>query len=547
MGFCGFILIVGVVGILSNGVSAEANAAPDVNNMNDLDMPINGRVPNFVTPGQTYRIATGSTVVLPCRITEPGSYVLAWKRGIAVLTAGPVKVTPDPRVSLLPANPGSTTSQQLPGIPGFTTGGSYSLELKNVRPQDAGDYVCQIGTLEPREITHTLEILVPPRIHYVSHNGPLDVLQGATVKMECRASGNPVPTVAWTRKNNVLPSGERSVSGLSLVIQHVDRHSAGQYQCSADNGVGQTDSKHLVLNVLYAPEVETERSVIHTGLGLEAQLVCIVHAAPDPQVLWFKDTAQLGTTEQHSSHSKGNRYTLVIRNVTSADFGNYSCVGSNIHGKARGHLYLTGAAGPATFDSPPIGSEKDIYNISWSVNSHAAVIEYKLFFRQQPRHHRPHHTMMESSNSNNSMLQQQSMSPYRNDWNSVVLPGINSMGSQSIIPPPPYPGVTRQKMFYMIKGLQGATGYEARVQAKNSHGWNKLSPVFHFTTRTNDIENLVEPSAQPAVYGSKQQSIFPFSSSSSSKSHSKSVSITAIIISTTSLLVHVICSSLIVV
>lgn len=126
-----------------------------MNDFNDIDLPPE-KAPNFVTPGQTYRIATGSTVVLPCRITEPGSYVLAWKRGIAVLTAGPVKVTPDPRVSLLPAPMGSSS---IPGIPGLAAGGSYSLELKNVRPQDAGDYVCQIGTMEPREITHTLEIL----------------------------------------------------------------------------------------------------------------------------------------------------------------------------------------------------------------------------------------------------------------------------------------------------------------------------------------------------------------------------------------------------
>lgn len=80
---------------------------------------------------------------------------MAWKRGIAVLTAGPVKVTPDARVSLLPA---AVSSSSVPNIPGLG-GGSYSLELKNVRPQDAGDYVCQLGTLEPIEITHTLEIL----------------------------------------------------------------------------------------------------------------------------------------------------------------------------------------------------------------------------------------------------------------------------------------------------------------------------------------------------------------------------------------------------
>lgn len=67
-----------------------------------------------------------------------GHYVLAWKRGIAVLSAGNVKVSPDPRISLV---------------------NGYSLEIKEAGPQDAGDYVCQIGTLEPREITHTVEIL----------------------------------------------------------------------------------------------------------------------------------------------------------------------------------------------------------------------------------------------------------------------------------------------------------------------------------------------------------------------------------------------------
>lgn len=33
-----------------------------------------------------------------------------------------------------------------------------------------------------------------------------------------------------------------------------------------------------------SPEVEAERATVHTGIGLEAQLVCIVHAEPPPQV-----------------------------------------------------------------------------------------------------------------------------------------------------------------------------------------------------------------------------------------------------------------------
>lgn len=71
-----------------------------------------------------------------CLIAE--EYVVAWKRGIAILTAGPTKVTPDPRVRVY---------------------NGYSLQIRDVVPQDAGDYVCQIATMEPLEITHTVEIL----------------------------------------------------------------------------------------------------------------------------------------------------------------------------------------------------------------------------------------------------------------------------------------------------------------------------------------------------------------------------------------------------
>lgn len=66
------------------------------------------------------------------------NFVVAWKRGIAIISAGTVKVTPDERIRLVDG---------------------YSLEIREAVPQDAGDYVCQIATMEPREITHTVEIL----------------------------------------------------------------------------------------------------------------------------------------------------------------------------------------------------------------------------------------------------------------------------------------------------------------------------------------------------------------------------------------------------
>lgn len=158
--------------------------------------------PGFLTIGQKYSIAIGSTVVLPCKINETGKcipfshytfhslptakrvcvlflslfmtclmivcayfwhifafiieqtghYVLAWKHGIAVLTAGDVKVTSNTRIRLMPPQGIIDTSAR-------SHSNSYNLEIQNVRMSDAGDYACQIGSIVPKEIVHSLEVL----------------------------------------------------------------------------------------------------------------------------------------------------------------------------------------------------------------------------------------------------------------------------------------------------------------------------------------------------------------------------------------------------
>lgn len=54
----------------------------------------------------------------------PDNFIVAWKRGIAIISAGTVKVTPDPRIRL--AN-------------------GYSLEIRDAVPQDAGDYIWYVN------------------------------------------------------------------------------------------------------------------------------------------------------------------------------------------------------------------------------------------------------------------------------------------------------------------------------------------------------------------------------------------------------------------
>lgn len=99
------------------------------------------------------------------------------------------------------------------------------------------------------------------------------------------------------------------------------------------------------------------------------------------------------------------------------------------------------------------------YNISWTVDSHTPIEEFKLYFRRLPQGHdidnsidqqQPlqHHNSQSHRNFGNLMHWS------RNDWRDVVLPSV-----------PPSHHYT-QGMSYMIRGLDPDQQYEARVQAR---------------------------------------------------------------------------------
>lgn len=99
--------------------------------------------------------------------------------------------------------------------------------------------------------------------------------------------------------------------------------------------------------------------IVHAGVDIEAQLACTVHAEPSPNIVWFKEGIQLGMTENYSQQSRGNKYSLIIRNVTFSDFGNYTCQARNEHGIHKANLKLTGIPGICTFDSVRYNKNKN--------------------------------------------------------------------------------------------------------------------------------------------------------------------------------------------
>lgn len=71
-----------------------------------------------------------------------------------------------------------------------------------------------------------------------------------------------------------------------------------------------------------------------------------------------------------------------------------------------------------------------------------------------------------------------------NQWENVVIPEVYDEQGFRYRSYAGYEHVqnTRHRRSFLIKALTPANNYEARVQARNDHGWNKLSTIFHFTT-----------------------------------------------------------------
>ncbi|CAG9807706.1 unnamed protein product [Chironomus riparius] len=404
-------------------------------------------LPKFISRGQSYRAVIDDTIVLPCATQDLGSNILLWRRGSSVVTASNLMITRDPRFRLLD---------------------EYSLQIKGVRPQDAGDYICQIGDAENRDLVHTVEILVPPTVRAHPETGHVTARKGSSVTLECKASGNPVPNVHWIRvtKREHLSDAPRLSEGPTLTLEHVERKSSGIYRCVADNGVRDPVSIDMQLTVLSPPELETERAWVHAGEGHEAQLVCIVHGEANPELMWYQDSFLLDPTDRRTMDSRGDRHILTIRNIQQSDFGNYSCVADNALGRAKKYIEVSGRPGPAQFHSPLYSRSRDVYNLTWSIESIPKLEEIRILYRKL-------------------MMNETYQQPGR--WHELVLT-------------PPH---TRQEtphhfMTYTIRGLENNSVYEAIVQAKNQYGWNEVSDIYQFYTQSNNLM-MTEEEVEMAV------------------------------------------------
>lgn len=92
-----------------------------------------------------------------------------------------------------------------------------------------------------------------------------------------------------------------------------------------------------------APEIEAKKELVHTGLGVESDLSCFVHAHPNPKVTWYKNQTEVLPEKGRIEIKKNkNLYTLKILHTKQEDLGEYTCAAENKMGRTEKIIRLTG-------------------------------------------------------------------------------------------------------------------------------------------------------------------------------------------------------------
>ncbi|XP_054854614.1 roundabout homolog 4 [Eublepharis macularius] len=197
----------------------------------------------------------------------------------------------------------------------------------------------------------------------IDHPSDLVVRWDQPATLNCRATGNPEPTIEWYRNGeHVKTNRDDATSQLTLLpdgslfflrlSQKKGKSDEGVYNCVARNHLGTATSKNASLYVAALREdfrLHPSDSVVTSGEQL--LLECIPPKGhPEPKVSWKKNGIPIN---EESGHYEVSGAKLLIAHALKSDSGAYVCLASNQIGERESRAALVSVLEKPVFTRRP--------------------------------------------------------------------------------------------------------------------------------------------------------------------------------------------------
>ncbi|XP_017915526.1 PREDICTED: neurofascin isoform X15 [Capra hircus] len=217
-----------------------------------------------------------------------------------------------------------------------------ALRITNVSEEDSGEYFC-LASNKMGSIRHTISVRVKAAPYWLDEPKNLILAPGEDGRLVCRANGNPKPTVQWMVNGEPLqsapPNPNREVAGDTIIFRDTQISSRAVYQCNSSNEHGYLLANAFVSVLDVPPRMLSPRNqLIRVILYNRTRLDCPFFGSPIPTLRWFKNGQ--GSNLDGGNYHVYENGSLEIKMIRKEDQGIYTCVATNILGKAENQVRL---------------------------------------------------------------------------------------------------------------------------------------------------------------------------------------------------------------
>jgi hypothetical protein len=221
---------------------------------------------------------------------------------------------------------------------------TMSLVIKDVQKEDAGKYQCtaenEIGS-DTAEMTLTVKL--PPKLK--SKIEDVDAHADLLLRVPVELEGHPKPTVIFYKDGKEIKKDERvkvveEGDKIVLVIEKTTLKDTASYSVVATNELAQV-SQFFNINVHTKPKIlEKLGKDKIVSQGEKVELKIKIESEPEAEVKWFKDDAQITSSDHYVIKKDGDSYILRITGSVTTDAGRYKVKAVNIHGSVEDDLWI---------------------------------------------------------------------------------------------------------------------------------------------------------------------------------------------------------------